>query len=38
MEIQNKELHRISLTAIIHKDGKFLILQRNFNKKTFPGK
>jgi hypothetical protein len=35
MEVQSKELHRISPTAIIHKDGKFLILQRSFNKKFF---
>ena len=38
MEIKNKELHRIASTAIIHKDGKYLLTQRSFNKKTFPGK
>ena len=38
MEIQNRELHRIALTAIIQKDGKFLITQRNLRKKAFPGK
>jgi len=38
MEIQNKELHRISSTAIICKDGKYLLLQRSLNKKAFPGK
>lgn len=38
MEIQNKELHRIALTAIIHKDGKYLLVRRNLNKKAFPGK
>ena len=38
MEIQDKELHRVALTAIIHKEGKYLILQRNPNKKAFPGK
>lgn len=38
MEIQNKELHRIVSTAIIYKDGKYLILQRSKNKKVFPGK
>lgn len=38
MEIQNKELHRIALTAIIHKDGKFLLVRRALNKKAFPGK
>jgi 8-oxo-dGTP pyrophosphatase MutT (NUDIX family) len=38
MEIQNKELHRISLTAIIHKDGKYLLVRRALTKKAFPGK
>ena len=38
MEIKNKELHRISSTAIIVKDGKYLITQRSLNKKAFPGK
>jgi len=38
MEIQNIELHRITSTAIIHKDGKYLIVQRSLNKKVFPGK
>ncbi|OGD68026.1 hypothetical protein A2996_03460 [Candidatus Campbellbacteria bacterium RIFCSPLOWO2_01_FULL_34_15] len=38
MEIENKELHRIALTAIIHKDGKFLITKRSLDKKAFPGK
>lgn len=38
MGIKEKELHRISATAIIHKDGKYLILRRSLNKKTFPGK
>jgi len=54
-KIQNRELHRVSSTAIIHKDynpptasshspkgerapGKYLLLQRNLNKKVFPGK
>lgn len=36
--MQNKELHRITSTAIIVKDGKYLIIQRNLNKKAFPGK
>ena len=34
----NKELHRITSTCIIHKSGKYLLLQRSFNKKAFPGK
>ena len=38
MEIKDKKLHRITSTAIIHKDGKYLILQSSFDKKAFPGK
>lgn len=38
MQIQNKELHRITSTAIIHKDGKYLITRRALTKKAFPGK
>lgn len=38
MEIKDKELHRIASTAIIHKDGKCLILKRSPDKKAFPGK
>ncbi len=45
MEIQNKELHRVTSTAIIYKDGppsgeasKYLILKRSPSKKVFPGK
>ena len=39
MEIKNKELHRIAITAIIYdKDGKFLITRRSLSKKAFPGK
>ena len=38
MEIQNREDHRITSTAIIHKDGKFLITQRSPHKKAFPNK
>lgn len=38
MEIQNKELHRVVSTAIIHKDGKYLILRRSHDKKMFPGR
>lgn len=36
--MENKELHRITSTCIIHKDGKFLITKRSLNKKAFPGK
>ena len=38
MEIKDRELHRIALTAIIHKDRKYLLVRRNLNKKAFPGK
>ncbi len=34
----DKELHRITSTCIIHKNGKYLLLQRSFDKKAFPGK
>lgn len=39
MEIKDKELHRIALTAIIYnKEGKYLITRRALTKKAFPGK
>lgn len=38
MEIQNKELHRVVSTAIVHKDGKYLILKRSPDKKVWPDK
>lgn len=42
MEIQNRELHRITSTAIIYKeeDGlvKYLVTRRSLDKKAFPGK
>lgn len=38
MLIKNQELHRISSTAIIYKNGKYLILKRSPNKKAFPNK
>lgn len=37
-KIENPELHRIALTAIIHKNRKYLIVQRSTTKKAFPGK
>lgn len=37
-EILNKELYRVTSTAIIHKDGKYLIVKRSLNKKVFPGR
>ncbi len=36
--MQNQELHRITSTAIIVRDGKYLITRRSLNKKVFPGK
>jgi len=38
MQPKDKELHRIALTAIIYKDGKFLLLRRSLEKKAFPGR
>ena len=38
MEIKNRELHRITSTAIIHKDGRYLIAQRALDKRAYPGK
>lgn len=38
MEPQNREDHRITSTAIIYKDGKFLITKRSPHKKAFPSK
>src|ERR1035437_1451161 len=37
-KIKNRELHRIVATAIIHKNGKYLITKRSESKKVFPGK
>lgn len=37
MKIKDKELHRITSTAIIYNsDGKYLLLKRSPNKKAFP--
>ncbi|MDD5145977.1 MAG: NUDIX domain-containing protein [Candidatus Pacebacteria bacterium] len=38
MEIKDRKLHRIALTAIIHKDGKYLLTQRSLEEKAFPGR
>ncbi len=39
MEIKDKELHRITTTAIIYKpDFTYLITKRSLSKKVFPGK
>ena len=37
MDNTNNLLHEIAITAIIVKDGKFLIIRRSKNKKRFPG-
>jgi len=34
---KDTKLHYISLTAIIHKDGKYLITKRSDDEKAFPG-
>ncbi|MBX4200324.1 NUDIX hydrolase [Candidatus Parcubacteria bacterium] len=38
MEIKDKELHRIALTCIIYKNGKYLITRRSLSKKAHPGR
>lgn len=35
--MENKLLHEVAVTAIIIKDGKYLITRRSANKKRFPG-
>ena len=35
---ENQILHEVVVTAIIVKDGKYLITRRSLNKKRFPGK
>jgi 8-oxo-dGTP diphosphatase len=37
METNNQYLHEVAITAIIIKDGKYLITRRSQNKKRFPG-
>ena len=37
MKNQNQYLHEVAITAIIVKDGKYLITRRSLNKKRFPG-
>ena len=36
--VANKYLHEVVITAIIVKEGKYLITRRSKNKKRFPGK
>lgn len=38
MEAQKIELHRVVSTAIIYKDGKYLIVKRSLEKRVYPGK
>jgi len=38
MEIKDKKLHRVALTAIVRKEGKYLLLRRGMNEKAFPGR
>ena len=35
--MENKYLHEVAITAIIIKDGKYLITRRSANKRRFPG-
>ncbi|MFC1756367.1 NUDIX domain-containing protein [Patescibacteria group bacterium] len=37
MENKNQYLHEVAITAIVVKDGKYLITRRAKNKKRFPG-
>lgn len=36
--VENQYLHEVAITAIIVKDGKYLITRRTLTKKRFPGK
>lgn len=38
MSENNQYLHEVVITAIVVKDGKYLITRRSMNKKRFPGK
>lgn len=35
--MENKFLHEVAITAIVVKEGKYLIVRRSSNKKRFPG-
>lgn len=37
-KIKDRESHRIVATAIVHKNGKYLITKRSLSKKVYPGK
>ena len=36
--MDNQYLHEVAITAIVIKDGKFLIIKRSANKRRFPNK
>src|SRR3989344_3822630 len=36
MNTENQYLHEVAITAIVVKDGKYLIIKRSPNKKRFP--
>ena len=36
--MENKHLHEVAVTAIVVKEGKYLITKRSSNKKRFPGR
>ena len=38
MELKYTDLHRVASTAIIRRDGKYLITRRSLEKKSSPGK
>lgn len=38
MEPTNKKLFKVVITAIVVKDGKFLVMQRSANEKKFPSR
>jgi 8-oxo-dGTP pyrophosphatase MutT (NUDIX family) len=38
MDIKDKELHRIAITCIIYKNGRFLVTKRSPHKKAHPNK
>lgn len=38
MEQSNKKLFKVVITAIVMKDGKFLVMQRSPNEKKFPSR
>ncbi|MBX4189263.1 NUDIX domain-containing protein [Candidatus Parcubacteria bacterium] len=37
MEIKDKEMHRVTITCVVYKHGKYLITRRSLEKKFLPG-